>query len=223
MPRRPRAFLRGYIFHVLNRAARRAPLFDSSDDYDAFIRVLESAHAKGSVEIFAYCVMPNHWHLVVGVDKARALSAFMHLLTTTHSRRWRVAHSVTGEGAVYQGRFKAIPVQNDGHFLWVCRYVERNALRAGLVARAEDWPWSSLHRRSLNMGAPLLSAWPVTPPQTWRAEVNRPQTAEEIDAFRRAVREGLPYGEVDWSAQLLGRPRRRGRRPKRTPDPITNT
>ncbi len=222
MPRRPRTFLRGYIFHVLNRAARRGRLFEGPDDYDAFIRVLEKAHAERQVATFAYCVMPNHWHLVVSADKARELSTFMHLLTTTHSRRWCVAHDVAGEGAVYQGRFKAIPVQHDAHFLWVCRYVERNALRAGLVDRAEDWPWSS-HRRCVNEGSPLLSSWPVTAPQPWEAEVNRPQTAEEVEAFRRAVREDVPYDDACWSAQLLGRPPRKGQRPKRTPDPITNT
>lgn len=219
MPRRPRAFLRGYIFHVLNRAARRGRLFDSPDDYDAFIRVLEKAHAERPVAIFAYCIMPNHWHLVVSANESRQLSAFMHMLTTTHSRRWGVTRAVAGEGAVYQGRFRAIPVQEDAHFLWVCRYVERNALRAGLVDRAEDWPWSSLHLRSVDGSSPLLAAWPVAVPRHWAAEVNRPQTAQEIAAFRRAVHEQTPYGDLDWCNELAGATKRKGRPKPRTAGP----
>ncbi len=94
------------------------------------------------VAVFAYCLMPNHWHLVASPTAPGALSIFMHRLTTTHARLWHRARGSAGEGAVYQGRFSAIPIQCDRHFLIVCRYVERNALRASLVSRAEDWPWS---------------------------------------------------------------------------------
>ena len=209
MPRRPRAFLQGNIFHVVNRGAKKQRLFDSSDDYDGFLRVLSGSLSRGGVELFAYCVMPNHWHLVTAAPNPSSLSAFMHHMTTTHSRRWCVSHGVESEGAVYQGRFYAVPVQGDRHFLWVCRYVERNPLRSNLVGRAEDWPWSSFGKNQES--PPPLATWPVERPQNWREEVNIPQTPAEVQAIRDSLRWRRPLGEEEWRLQLTGARRRRGR------------
>ena len=204
MPRRPRAFLRGTIFHVVNRGAKRQRLFDGPDDYDAFVRVLSASLGRGNVELFAYCVMPNHWHLVTAASTPASLSAFMHHMTTTHSRRWSISHGVESEGAVYQGRFYAAPVQGDRHFLWVCRYVERNPLRSNLVSRAEDWPWSSLGAGQ--PGLPPLAPWPVEKPALWRHHVNLPQTADEVQAIRDSLRWRRPLGEEEWRLNLTGGP-----------------
>jgi putative transposase len=126
-----------------------------------------------------------------------------------------------GTGHLYRGRFKSFPVAQDDHFLRLCRYVERNALRAGLVQRAESWRWSSLWRRQQGPqpGAALLSDWPVPRPADWVREVNRPQTEAELEALRRCVQRGQPYGQEGWAkrvAQRLGlestlRPRKRAR------------
>jgi putative transposase len=116
---------------------------------------------------------------------------------------------------VYQGRFKAIPVSADHHFLWVCRYVERNALRACLVENAEEWRWSSLRRENRDW----LAEWPVPRPSDWLSEVNRPQTEEELAAFRQAMRNGLPYGNPEWRLVVMARsgfrPARHRGRPRR--------
>ena len=120
--------------------------------------------------------MPNHWHFVLSSRVDGELSRFMHWLTTTHARRWQLAKGVDGQGAVYQGRFKAIPIETERHFLWVCRYVERNALRAGLVERAEDWRWGSLWRRHNAAAAadgPTLAAWPIVAPADWSTHVEQ--------------------------------------------------
>jgi putative transposase len=129
-----------------------------------------------------------------------------------------------GNGHVYQGRYQSFPVQDDGHFLAVARYVERNALRAGLVVRAEDWRFGSLWRRQ--RGSPqqrsLLSPWPVDPPRLWLKQVNTAETPAELAALQQCTRRGSPFGAPAWVAQtaaLLGLEstlRRRGR-PRRTP------
>lgn len=215
MPRRPRGSTAGLFFHVVNRAAKRVPLFERDADYAAFEHVLIEAVRRTRVAIFAYCLMPNHWHLVLSPPEDGDLSRFMHWLTTTHARRWQTIRGLDGHGAVYQGRFKAIAIKNDHHFLWVCRYVERNALRASLVSRAEDWRWSSLQLRR-KAEDQWLSEWPVLPSEDWLTWVNTPQTDREVAAFRLAMRTGDPFGDQSWQDRIrcalgLKSPRGRGR------------
>jgi len=231
MPRRPRASTAGLFFHVVNRAAKRSTLFETTGDYTAFEGVLDSAVARYRVSLFAYCVMPNHWHLLLSANVDGALSRFMHWLTTTHARRWQVHRGLEGQGAVYQGRFKAIPIGDDHHFLWVCRYIERNPLRAGLVSRAQDWPWSSLSRRRDCNSSPL-AAWPVSCPDGWTSLVNQPQTEAEERAFKEAMARGQPFGQEDWCRAVKkqlgvsrdgarGRPSKPNTCPQQmTPDPL---
>jgi putative transposase len=218
MARRKRERARGLVFHALNRAAKRAVLLERASDYAAFERLLEEAVGRFQVEFFAYCLMPTHWHFVLTPNVDGALSRFMHWLETTHARRWQGAHGLTGLGAVYQGRFKAIPIASDHHFLWVCRYVERNPVRAGLVQRAEDWRWSSLRRIDGDRPG-WLTQWPVVRPPDWTSQVNAPQTEAELQAFRRAMRNGTPFGDQGWKRkieEILGTaPRRPRGRPHR--------
>src|SRR5207244_11561664 len=112
--------------------------------------------------LLSYCLMPNHWHLMLWPREDDELTAFVRWLTHTHTMRWHAHYHTAGTGHLYQGRFKSFPVQTDEHFLTVCRYVERNALRARLVPRAEDWRWSCLWRRKHgdDKALALLSAWP---------------------------------------------------------------
>ena len=123
------------VFHVLNRANARRTLFEDEGDYAAFIRVLEQACARVAMRLLAYCVMPNHWHLIVWPRKDGDLSRFMNWLTLTHTQRWHQHRHTVGEGHVYQGCFKSFPVETSEYLLMVCRYVERNPVRAGLVDR----------------------------------------------------------------------------------------
>jgi putative transposase len=215
----------GLVFHVVNRAAKRATLFDDVGDYEAFERVLMEAIERFNVALFAYCLMPNHWHLLIQTHDDRALSRCMHWLTTTHARRWQTARGLDGLGAVYQGRFKAIPIGGDQHFLWACRYVERNALRASLVQQAEDWPWSSLCYRHAESKSSWLSEWPLAKPGNWVAHVNRLQTDGELEAFRKAMTTGEPFGDEEWRRVVkdqmgIGPKRPRGRPCKHTRAPV---
>ena len=220
MPRRPRVSTSGLVFHALNRGAKKSRLFESDEDYRSFEEILIAAVARFEIALFAYCLMPNHWHFVISPRADGALSRFMHWLTTTHARRWQAVREMDGQGAVYQGRFKAIPISSDRHFLWVCRYVERNAVRASIVGRSEEWMWSSLWRRSHDEDPAWLSRWPVPEPPDWLTHVNVPQTAAELEVFRQAIVKGEPYGDEDWCHSAMIRlgavPRRKRGRPRRT-------
>jgi putative transposase len=209
MPKRKRSIVGGMIYHVLNRGNGRAALFEKPADYEAFGRVLVEAYRWEPLRILAWCLMPNHWHMVVwparGVDGQ--VSEFLRWLTVTHTRRWHAHHGTSGTGHLYQGRFKSFPVQRSARLLGVLRYVERNPLRANLVACAEDWRWSSLwHREHLKAAWPLpLADWPVARPRDWIALVNRPDDEEELAALRTSLVRNRPYGEPDWQRQTAAR------------------
>ena len=144
--------------------------------------------------------MPNHWHLVVWPREDGELSRFVGWLTLTHTQRWHAHRHNRGTGHVYQGRFKSFPIQEDEHFLAVARYVERNALRANFVRRAERWRWGSLYRWLRNSADDkrLLASWPLPRSPRWVDHVNAPQTEAELMALRRSVTRGRQFGEQSW-------------------------
>jgi putative transposase len=207
MPRPRRAAEGGLIYHVLNRATARLAIFEGDQDYAAFERVLSQGLARYDMRLLAYCLMPNHFHLVLWPVGDGDLSDFMRWTTMTHTQRWHAHRRTAGTGHLYQGRFKSFPVQSDEHFLTVCRYVERNALRAKLVARAEDWRWGSLSaRRGGGDGdRPGLTAWPIERPRDWTARVNRPFGPKEEEALLRSIVRGRPFGSESWQAETAAR------------------
>src|SRR5258708_33837254 len=119
MPRSARIAPGGFVYHALNRAVARLPLFEKEADYEAFERVLLEAHQRTPTRILAYCVMPNHWHFVLWPKADGELTRFLRWLTHTHTMRWHAHHHTGGTGHLYQGRFKAFPVQSDEHLLTV--------------------------------------------------------------------------------------------------------
>lgn len=201
MPRRPRFSSAGYVFHVLNRAVARQSLFNTPHDYDAFVSLLDEAGKCIPMRLLAFIIMPNHWHLVLWPDADDSLSEYMRWLTVTHAQRWHAFHGTSGTGSLYQGRFKSFPVQEDEHLWAVCRYVERNALRANLVSRAELWKWSSLWIWNNAAAAVPLAEWPVVRPRDWLRYVNDPQTEAELNAIRRSVARSRPFGDNVWTEQ----------------------
>jgi putative transposase len=131
----------------------------------------------------------------------------MAWLLTAHVRRYQKHYRTTGH--IYQGRFKSFPIEADDHLLTVLRYVERNALRARLVAWAEDWRWGSLWRRTRAAAtlSGLLHEGPVAPPDDWVGRVNTVETEAELEAARQSVGRGRPFGSELWcqtTAQALG-------------------
>jgi len=215
----------GYVYHALNRATARMKLFRKAADYAAFLRVFDEALERHPLRVLGYCLMPTHWHVVLWPEAEGQLSSFLRWLTLTHSIRWHTHYHSTGSGHVYQNRFKAFAVAEDDHLLTVLRYVERNPLRAGLVQRAEDWPWSSLacRRAGGEAAGRRLHPWPVAASADWYQAVNEPQSEAELAALRRSVSRGRPYGSEVWVQEVVQRLglqatiRPRGRPRKRPP------
>lgn len=209
MPRPPRADEAGGCYHVLNRGNARNTIFHKDEDYAAFERILAEGLERYQVELFAYQLMPNHWHLVLRPEVDGAMSQFMRWVTATHTMRYHAHYHSSGEGHVYQGRFKSFPIQDDDHFLTACRYVERNALRAKLVKRAESWQWGSLFRwvQSTEPEPKLLSTWPVRRSAAWVKRVNQALAKSELESIRTSSKRGSPFGDPDWinkTAKRLG-------------------
>jgi putative transposase len=208
----------GFVYHVINRGSRRGRLFETEADYEAFENVMKEALTKRPIRLLNYCAMPNHFHLIAWPQKDAELPRFMHWLTATHAMRWRKANDTLGQGAVYQGRYRAIPVHTEEHFLSVARYVERNPVRAQLVRSAENWPWGSLWHRDVARDKFPLGEWPIAKPIDWLDCVNKPQTRAELAGIRRCVKRGCALGNDSWQkevAKTLGIPElvdKRGRK-----------
>ena len=228
MPRPLRIAVGEMVYHVHNRANGRMQIFARDSDYSAFEQVLIEARERVRMRVLACCLMPNHWHLVLWPYLDGDLTSFVSWLTMTHAQRWHAYHGTVGSGHLYQGRFKASPVETDDHFLKLCRYVERNALRANLVGRAEDWRWCSLWHREQgdSLAQRLLSEWPVNHSSNWVTWVNEPQTPEDLKAIRACLARGRPYGSESWRETVCSQlglvfsPHPRGRPRKIAPDPI---
>jgi len=224
MPRAPRVTVGGYIYHVLNRANGRATLFKSDEDYSMFEQVLIEAQQRINMRLTGYCIMPNHWHLILWPRDDGDLPEFMRLVGVTHTQRWHAVHGTAGCGHLYQGRYKSFLIQrrrpsqsqrqagaiegpNPLH--QVLCYVERNALAAGLVSRAEDWRWCSLALRLAAEEAsdcrPSLCDIPGGLPSHWLKRVNRARTdkeSKELRRLHRSVLRGRPYGDEAWSKRI---------------------
>jgi putative transposase len=193
------------VYHVLNRGNGRMQLFHKGEDFQAFEQVLAEGLERYPVDVLTYCLMGNHWHLVVRPRRDEALPGLMRWVGVTHVRRHHEHYRTRGGGHLYQGRFKSFPVQEDSHFLRLCRYVEANPLRAGLVRQAEDWPWGGLHARQ-GRGKPFpLADWPVDRPRNWLAVVNEPMPEADLEPLRVSVNRGRPWGQQEWVRTIAKR------------------
>jgi putative transposase len=218
MPRTSRASRGGYVYHVINRGNARAKVFRKEEDYRAFLAMMVQANERLPMRVTGYCLMPNHFHLILWPWGDGDLSRWMQWLLTSHVRRYHRHYK--GSGHVWQGRFKAFPIEQDDHYLTVLRYVERNPLRANLVERAQDWRWSSVSRYREASADGLLHAGPVPKGSQWIRRVNAPETEAELKRLRRSVNRGTPFGSDEWAqntAHVLGlesslRPRGRPRK-----------
>ena len=204
MPRTARASEAGFTYHVLNRRNARSEVFHKVADYAAFVQIICEASLRLPMPLLAYCLKPNHFHLIVRPLADGDLSRWMQWLLTTHVRRClkHYGHS----GCVWQGRFKAFAAQDDDHLVTVVRYVERNPLRAGLVSRAEDWPWSSLSAVHWStVPVPKLTPDEVVRRGNWVEFVNEPVTEAEAEAIRLCIRRNRPFGSDAWTRATAAR------------------
>ena len=140
MSRSLRIEFKGALYHILSRGNDRRDIFSGDDDYKVFLSVLEEMSERFEVDIFAYVLMSNHYHLLIRTNQDN-LSKSMQWLGTTYTRRFNLKHFRSGH--LFQGRFKSILVQNDAYLTQLSCYIHRNPLRAGLVNRLADYHWSS--------------------------------------------------------------------------------
>jgi putative transposase len=219
MPRTARASVGGMCYHVINRGNTSNEVFRANGDYHAFVDLIAHACQRLPMRVLAYCVMPTHFHLALCPHSDGDLGRWMQWLLTTHVRRYHEHYK--SRGHIWQGRFKAFPIEQDEHLLTVLRYIERNPLRAGLVRRAEDWPWSSLTSWLKDNESRIVEPSPVDRPEDWASWVSHPLTIGELEQVRQSVNRGTPYGSCEWvartaeqlgleaSLRLIGRPRKK--------------
>jgi len=207
MPRINRIDVGDVVYHVINRANARMQIFDSDEDYILFQKALEQAKEKYNMRILSYCIMPNHWHLVLYPRQDGDLQKFMGWLSMAHTQRWHAQHKTIGHGHLYQGRYKSFPIQTNEYLLQLFRYVERNAKRAKLVKKAENWKWSSLYvrERGNNDQKKILSKLLIDMPRNYVSLVNEPQTNAELESLRYSVNKGKPYGKEGWINRMIDR------------------
>ena len=199
MPRPRRADEAEGLYHALNRGNGRLQIFWKDDDYSAFERILAKELKEYHVSVFSFPLRPNHWHLLLHPNVDGEISRFLHWVTATHTMRSYAHDHTSGEGHVYQGRFKSFSIQDDDLFPTVCRHVERNALRSKLVSRAEQWRWGSLWQwnQKPEPKPPLHCSWPIPRPRGWIERVNPPLTEKELSAVRDSVKRGCSFGDFE--------------------------
>jgi putative transposase len=200
MPRTGRASIGGICYHVINRGNAQIEVFHKDGDYRAFVELIGLACQRIPMRVLAYCVMPNHFHLGLWPRSDKDLGRWMQWLLTTHVRRYHRHYRSSGH--VWQGRFKAFPIEQDDHLLTVLRYVERNPLRAGLVEQAENWRWSSLHHWQMKDQPCGMDPGPVLRPEPWIKRVNQPLSSAELEQVRHSANRGTPYGSTGWVSRM---------------------
>lgn len=182
----------------MNRGNDRRTVFQGAGDYGEFMRLIDEAHELVPLPVLAFCLMPNHFHVVARPARIGDVSCWMKWLLTTHATRFHLRNSTTGH--VWQGRFKSFPVEPGLHLLTVLRYVERNPVRACLVRRSIDWPWSSAAVRLHQEPAGWLAALPEYRPPHWSAWVDEIDEPDDLlERLRTSVNEQRPFGTLDWT------------------------
>jgi len=208
MPRPLRPIDDGLIYHVINRGNNRQAVFRKDGDFRAFLETLAKLKERKPFELYGYCLLNNHFHLLIR-PRETSISRIMQSLLVSHTQRYH-KHYHSG-GHVWQGRFKSPVLQSDEHLLTVLCYIEANPLRAGLVERAEDYLYSSYRMHGLGEPSELvdslvtyeeLSAYAKVRQRLWAEQVHLPLPEETLASIRRSALSGLPYGDKSWVQRL---------------------
>lgn len=224
MARRRRSLLPGQPVHVIQRGNNRQAIFLSEADFALYRRWAGAAAASHGCAIHAYVLMTNHVHLLLTPQTESALPGMMQALGRRYVRYFNDLHGRTG--TLWEGRYRAAPIDSETYFLTCARYIELNPVRAGLVARPGDWLWS---RHAGTAGEAIDSLLTEHPLQTapgasraerraaYRALFEEVPAAGEVEALRRSINGGWAVGGERFLRDLkatLGRPvtaRPRGR------------
>jgi putative transposase len=195
MPRRKRFLPPDSVVHALNRANDRRRLFDADEEYEEFLELVAWSKQQEPMRVIAYCLMPNHWHFVLWPETSDAVPFFLHRLSTTHAIKRRKQTRTVGQGHIYQGRYKGFVIESEAYYLRALRYVESNPLRAGLVKRSADWPWSSLRDRA-GQRHNVLDVGPLRLPDDWTRSVDESLPADFLADIRSRLKRHGGNNEV---------------------------
>jgi putative transposase len=201
MPRTARAIFPGVPHHVTQRGNRRQTTFFDANDYATYLRIAAGVFADAGVQVWAYCLMPNHVHLIATPADETGLA---HAVGATHVRYARHINRRQGwSGYLWQGRFASVPM-DEAHLRLCARYVGLNPVRAGLVKRSVDWPWSSVRAHLENEADPFLTREPLA--TLLGAEMSTFFDVDVADEgrhlLRGATRTGRPLGSAAWLKAL---------------------
>ena len=196
MPRNPCAGTAGHLFHVTNHAIEGQLLCRNFGEFLALERLLARALKAVPIRLLSFCLMSNHWHLLLWPEADDDTRNFVRWLSMTHARNLRAWRGSSGGGAVYKGRYDASAVEAPAYFYTVVRYIERNPVRAGIVDRADEWLWSSASPTYALHGIELAD-WPLPRPADWNAFMNDVEPLEDLEFVREKISRG----------QAIARPR----------------
>ncbi|MDP3645820.1 MAG: transposase [bacterium] len=193
------------VYHVINRSNGRLTIFENKEQYQDFEYLLTEMKELYDMQILAYVIMPNHWHLLLQPKNDGDLSMSMSWLGTTHTRRYHCQTGTIGGGHLYQGRYKSFLVQDDTHLLTVLKYIERNPVRAKIKKHPEDWLWGSAYRRikGTKKEQKLLAESPTPLPRNYRQWITYAEPTEELATVRQSIVKGVPYGGESWTERMI--------------------
>lgn len=180
--RKPRIDIANNFYHCMNRSNARLKINFRKKDYLLFLRTLKEAQEIFEIDILSFSIMPNHFHLVIYTKMNGEMGRFMKWLTLTYTQRWHKRHGTTGYGHLFQGRYKSVLIEDQIQLAIVIRYVERNALTAGLVSDPLDWRYSSLYqiyKKEKNKYRIKLSKRYFNRDENYLKNVKTPLTAKE--------------------------------------------
>lgn len=215
MARMARVVVPNIPHHVTQRGNRRQRTFFCDQDFACYRRLLARACQDAGVDIWAYCLMPNHVHIVATPARAEGLAAVFHRAHRSYTLR--INQREDWRGHLWQERFHSFAM-DERHLLMAVRYIELNPVRSGLCCRPEEWRWSSVHAHLGNAEDPLVNPRPMLQRVAdWCAYLQQADSVQDRDLMRRHGRTGRPAGSDEFIATLEQLSGRRLRRLKRGP------
>jgi putative transposase len=202
MARRERAFMRGLTLHVTQRGNNRTATFHEPFDYEIFLLFLRFMIEHYDVQVHAYTLMSNHFHLMVTPESPTALSRGMQSLGRRYVRYFNDRYKRTG--TLWEGRYRTAIISDERYWLTCLRYVEMNPVRAGLAGSADSYEWSSYRAHAFGAADPLvaphavyegLASTPVRRQEAWRRICGPPVTSEQLEILRKSIADGVVVGE----------------------------
>ncbi|MEK7113541.1 MAG: transposase [Patescibacteria group bacterium] len=207
MPRSARVDVGNEIYHIINRANGRLKIFNKDEDFQLFEQLLYDTKELFDMRILAYCLMPNHFHLVLYPKNDGDMGKFMHRLSNSHTRKVHAITNTNGSGHLYQGRYKSFLVDKENYIIAVIKYVERNSVRAKLTRLCQNWQWGSAWRRTKGTieQKKLLDQKSFKLPDNYLSWINTEDNSETTNIIRRSVKKGIPYGRDKWIDNMVSK------------------